>query len=778
MKSFTHHNVRSIREATRLLKKYKGKAKVSAGGTDLIGALKEKSLPEYPEAIINIKTIDGLSYVKEDEKGLKIGALTKLSEIADSSVIKEKYHLLSEAAKSVATPQVRNMCTIGGNLAQDVRCWYYRYPDQLGGAIKCLRKDGKSCNALMGDNRYHSIFGAAALTEYPCTTHCPAKTNIPTYLGKIKKGNLAEAARLLIDFNPLPAVTGRVCPVFCEPECNRSELDDAVAIHCIERGVGDHMLERPGDYFTPPKTETRKKVAVIGSGPAGLAAAFYLRRSGHSVTVYERLPEAGGMLLYSIPPYRLPKDVVKKQVQALKGMGIKFELGVDVGSDVALTDLKQRFDAVFLAGGTWKSLQLGVPGEDAKGVYYALDYLKRINAGEKVPLGGKVIVIGGGSVAVDSARTARRLGAAEVHLVCLECREPGSKDSMLALDSEIREAEEEEMIIHPSLGVKEIIAKDGKATGIETIACISVREPDGTFNPRYDAACSAVSLRAESIIVAIGQTSEPSLATASKKGGKAVFAGGDMLSGPSTVIEAVASARQAVLAMESFLGGDQPLEEPSKTGSKFIDSSFEAIPRAIISELSPSERVKGINLEDMPGLSISEIETEARRCFNCGCVAVSPSDVAISLVALDAKIKTTKRTVTAQQFFNTSATESTILGPDELITEIQIPKPPVGARQNYLKFTLRKPVDFAIASVASVITIKNGICTDARITLGAVAPEPVRARNAEEILKGRAIDEARATLAAAEALGGVNPLQKNAYKVEIAKTLVKRAILG
>jgi len=177
-------------------------------------------------------------------------------------------------------------------------------------------------------------------------------------------------------------------------------------------------------------------------------------------------------------------------------------------------------------------------------------------------------------------------------------------------------------------------------------------------------------------------------------------------------------------------------------------------------------------------LGLDGIETEAGRCFNCGCLAVSPSDVGVALVALDASIVTTKRTVTAQEFFTSTATRSTILDEDELVTEIQVPRPPRGARQNYLKFTLRKPVDFAVASVASVITMRGGACTDARIALGAVAPEPVRAKRAEEALKGRPIDESNAAEAAEEALSGANPLAKNAYKIEIAKTLVKRAILG
>lgn len=212
------------------------------------------------------------------------------------------------------------------------------------------------------------------------------------------------------------------------------------------------------------------------------------------VTVYEKLREAGGMLLYSIPFFRLPKDVVTKQIKALKNMGITFKTGVDVGKDTALSEIKKRFDAVFAAGGTWKSLKLGVPGEGARGVHYALDYLKKINSGKKVSLGGTVIVIGGGSVAIDAARTARRLGAGDVRVVCLECLDPASKDRMLALDEEIKAAIEEGITIHPSLGVTEIATKGGRVSGIKTVACVSVRGPRRRQSSRiYLAAASSVS---------------------------------------------------------------------------------------------------------------------------------------------------------------------------------------------------------------------------------------------------------------------------------------------
>jgi xanthine dehydrogenase YagS FAD-binding subunit len=348
MKLFEHHNATSVEEAVALLNEYQGKAKFIAGGTDLLGALKDQVFPEYPAAVINIKTIEGLDYLRHDNKALRIGALARLDDIVKFPVIKEEYKLLAEAAYSVATPHIRNMATIGGNLAQDVRCWFYRYPRQIGGPIACLRKGGKFCSALAGDNRYHSIFGAAPLPESPGRANGSARSGISAYPSKVRKG----------------------------------------------------------------------------------------------------------------------------------------------------------------------------------------------------------------------------------------------------------------------------------------------------------------------------------------------------------------------------------------------------------------------------------------------CFAVGPSDIAVALVALEADIVTTKRSLPAPLFFEATVMNSTVLEPDELIREIQITKPPVGARQRYEKFTLRRPIDFALVSVASILTVNNGVCKDARIVLGAVGPEPVRVREVEEMLKGRHIDEDTAAEAAAQALAGARPLKMNDYKVEIAKVLVKQAILG
>ena len=781
MRPFKHINARTVDEARSFLGKYKGKAVFNAGGTDLLSILKGEFFPDYPEAVINIKTIPGLDTIKEENGTLKIGALTKLSKIMESPLLKESCKVLVEAVHSVATPQIRNSATIGGNLCQDVRCWYYRYPFHIGGEIHCLRKGGKICNALNGDHRYHSIFGAAGVAVYPCSSNCPAHTDIPSYLSRVRSGNPTEAAWIVMEYNPIPAITGRVCPTFCEPECHRNEIDEPVAIRCVERSLGDAILNRMTEFFRPPKTECGKSVAIVGSGPAGLAAAYYLRKSGHQVTLFERLPEAGGMLFYSIPPYRLPKDVVRKQIQALKGMGIKFEVGIHVGKDVSVAELAGRFHAVFLAGGAWKEKPLGIKGEEV--ALSGLEFLTRVNTGAREIPGRQVAVIGGGNVAIDVARTLRRLGGEPVVIY------RRSRDEMPAFRDEVEKAEEEGVDFKFLTLPTEASETNGKIV----LKCVRMQLgaldasgrpqpmpiPGSEFSATFDAVVKAISEKPDSSFLPAGFRQKARKA-ASSVGllGKNLFAGGDFITGPSTVVQAVASGREAARLIEISLKSGQPSAEETVKKQDFRSPSPSTTPRVQIPELPVAERVKNIDVEDQPGPSLSAIETEAGRCFNCGCLAVSPSDIGIALTALDANIVTTKRTVDAQHFFTASATGSTVLDPDELVTEIHIPKPSNRARQSYLKFTLRTPIDFGIVSVASIIAVEKGVCTDARIVLGAVAPEPVRARKAEEVLKGQSIDEQRAAEAAKEALAGAKPLDGNAYKVEIARALVKRAILS
>ena len=552
MKSFDHIHAKTVNEVGKLMKRYKGKIKLMAGGTDLLGILKDRVLPDYPEVIVNIKTIPGLDYIKEDSEGLKIGALTKLADIAESHTVKKKYKLLAEAAKAVATPQIRNMGTIGGNLCQDVRCWYYRYPFHIGGRILCDLKGGKGCYALTEENQYHSIFGASRVTNPPCSTNCPGTVDIPSFLNKVREGVLNEAAKILLNSNPMPSITGRVCPHFCEQECNRDDFDESVSIRCIERFIGDYILKNADEIIEPPETDTGKGVAIVGSGPAGLSAAYFLRMLGYHVTVFDRMEEPGGMLAYGIPTYRLPKDIVKHLIKSFKNTGIEFKTKVDVGKDVTFEDLKRDFSSIFLASGAWGQPSIEVEGEEL--IQSGLEFLTNINLKAQGVSGKKVLVIGGGNVALDVGITALRLGAEEVILACLESRE-----EMPALKWEIEQAVEEGIKLMPSWGPYRVLESGGKVMGMELVRCTSVFNREGYFAPTYDNAVKK-RVEADQIIMAVGQTADlsfinPKWSLKVEKGLIAldsgtqgtnmpgVFAGGEVTSGPATVIDAIASGK-------------------------------------------------------------------------------------------------------------------------------------------------------------------------------------------------------------------------------------------
>jgi len=788
MKSFNHINAETVTEAVELLKSNQGRAKLIAGGTDLLSTLKDKILPAYPETVINIKTIPNLDHISEDGGGLKIGALAKMEAIAQSPLIKEKYQLLAQAAEAVATPQVRRMGTIGGNLCQDVRCWYYRYPHSVGGRIFCYLKGGKGCYALTRENQYHSIFGGWRDAPTPCTAACPGGVNIPVYLSKIREGDLTSAAIVLLETNPIPSVTGRVCPHFCEQECNRGDFDESVSIRDIERFMGDYILENAGEVIQAPGTDSGKKVAIIGSGPAGLSAAYYLRMSGHHVTVFERMKEAGGMLAYVIPPYRLPKDIVRRVVKTIENTGIELKCNIDVGKDVTLDELKQDFDSVFIANGLWNPISIGLEGEES--TRFGMDFLTNINLGVREVPGKKVLVIGGGNAAIDVAVSALRLGAEEATMVCLESRE-----EMPALPWEIEQALEQGVKVMNCWGPHRVLKSDGKVKGMELVRCTSVFDKQGCFAPTYDSGVKDT-VEADQIMMAVGYAADFSFIQPSSalkvEGGlikvdpetqatsiPGVFAGGAVTHGPATVIEAIAAGRRAATTMDIYLKG-KPKEEAEKKPQPFLKFNSDYLKKTSRVEM-PKRPVaeRTIDVEDALGLSSGEIEGEANRCFNCGCVSVHPSDMGVVLVALGAQVKIAgpggTRTIPIENFFGSLRNA---LEADEMVTEIQVPQPPDGAKQTFSKFRLRESVDFPIVSIASVITMDGGVCRDARVVMGAVAPAPIRATMVEQAIKGKAINAATAESAAKAAITGAIPLAMNAYKVEITKTLVKRAILA
>ena len=835
MKPFNHINATSLKDAQDAIEAPgDGRAKIIAGGTDLLGALKDNILPDYPSLLVNIKSIPGLDYIREEDGALKIGATTRLSDIAEHPVVKEKYAALAQAAASVGTPHLRDMGTIGGSIAQLPRCWYFR---KLKNRFHCRRKGGDECFAILGDSRYHSILGGAKTGATPCSQKCPAGTDIPAYLALFRDGNLDEAARTIMKYNPMPAVTSRVCAHFCLRGCNRRQTDESVQAYGVERVLGDYILENSGKFYLPPENETGKSIAVIGSGAAGLSAAYFLRKAGHSVTVYDGREEAGGMLMYAIPAYRLPKTIVRKFAASLKNMGIVFKLGTKEALSNCLRGMKRKahgaqeprhitkyvevtstaqrsdspaqainqgflkagggikpeqgeYDCVLFATGAWKRPVIGIAGEEL--TVFGLDFLVEVDKWMEGKVGSEVIVAGGGNVAMDVAVTAKRLGAEKVTLACLEPR-----DLMPAGAIEIERAEQEGVVIMPSWGLSKVAAENGAVRGMELKRCVSLYDETGAFNPGYDENEKTV-LKAENILIAVGQGADLSFLDeldekyrvalnrrglidveeetqmTSKEG---IFAAGDVTTGPDTVTGAIAGGRRAAEGIISYLDDRDAMPCVSLNDGNampHVSNDAEGIANARSLKLRELDADKRrLDIEDSLTPTNEEAIVEASRCLNCGCYAVHPSDVAPALIALDAKIVTNMRIIGAEEFFAVKKPGCTVLENGEIITEIRISAPPEGSVSVFMKFALRKAIDFPLVNCA-VMT-----CGEvSRVCLGAVAPIPYRAYKAEEVIAGKKMDEALAQAAGEAAVCDAKPFTASRYKVQIAKTLVKRALLA
>ena len=784
MKNFTYINPSSVEDASELLKQSGTVA--MGGGTDLIGVLKDGLLPEYPEQVVNLKKLPGLSQIEVKEDGLHIGAEATLRQVADSETVKEHWGALSTAATSVATPNIRNTATVAGNLCQDIRCWYYRYPDILGGKIDCARKSGHLCSAMMGENRYHSIFGAAKVCETPCTGNCPAHTDISAYMEMVRAGRYEDAARVILEVNPMPAITSRVCAHFCMEGCNRNTYDESLNVGGIERYLGDMVLEHSEDFMQGPKEENGKKISIVGSGPAGLTAAFYLRQSGFAVTVYEKQKEPGGCLSYAIPAYRLPKDIVRKFVSVLKNMGVAFCCSCNVGTDITLDEIYKISDSVMLDTGTWKRPLIGLAGEEL--TRFGLEFLIDVNNYILDKPGSDVVVVGGGNVAMDVAITAKRLGAHNVTMVCLEQR-----DSMPANEEEVTRALEEGVKIVNGWGPKEVLRTDGKVSGIVFKNCPQVLDETGRFNPVYDEN-NLLTVDADVIMMAIGQKADLDFLEGAyevetergrikalegnKTSVEGIFAGGDVTTGPATVIKAIAAGKDTAIAIRKYCQTDAlEVEKAAAARLKEKLASFTNECRhnheaAKASLLSVEDRA--MDKEDLSGLDESAVKHEASRCFNCGCLAVNPSDMANMLYAYGAKIRTNMRELGAETFFAGSTRVKDTLKPGEIVLEIVVPMPSEGTTAVYDKYRTRKSIDFAILAVAGTLRLEEGIVKEISLVLGAAAPIPMKLQEAEQYLLGKELTEETAKEAAEIALKKAIPLEMNGYKIEMAKVMIRR----
>lgn len=482
----------------------------------------------------------------------------------------------------------------------------------------------------------------------PCKTACPAHIAVQGYLKKAAQGEYQEALALIKKQNPFPAVCGRICNRRCEDACTRGTIDQAVAIDAVKKFIAEQDLKAETRYIPPVvipasihKERWEEKIAIIGGGPAGLSAAYYLAERGYYPTVFEKNEMPGGMLRYGIPSYKLEKDVIEAEIDVMREMGVEIKTGIEVGKDVSLKELREQgYKAFYIAIGCSAGARPGVPGDTAEGTMTAIEYLQEANTGNS-SYAGKVVVVGGGNVAIDAARVSIRSGASEVIQLCLE-----SEAEMPASDEEVREAGEDGVMIQNGWGPKEVLVKDGKVTGIVFKKCLSVFDSEKRFAPVYDEN-DTITIECDRVIFAIGQqivwgdllkdskvevgrgnrpvadsltfqTAEPD-----------IFVGGDVYTGPKFAIDAIAQGHYAAESLHRYVQGGHMTIGRNKW--EFIELDKENI--QVESYDNSSRQIEGTDTS-VPSKSFrdahltlteEQVKAETARCLGCGATIVDPN---------------------------------------------------------------------------------------------------------------------------------------------------------
>ncbi len=464
----------------------------------------------------------------------------------------------------------------------------------------------------------------------PCIAACPVNIDIPGYIRLIKEGKADEASAVIRQKVPFPGILGRVCIRPCEEVCRREEINEAVSICALKRFAADNEQGawKNSIRISP---DSGHKVAIIGSGPAGLTAAFYLRKCGHKVAVFESKPLPGGMMRYGIPDYRLPESVVEREIQDILNLGVELKLERTLGKDFSLDDLKNEgYEAIFLAVGAQLSRKIVLENLEMKGVMWGVDFLRQVKEGKDIDVKDRVVVIGGGNVAIDVALTALRCGANHVTMACLE-----NKEEMPADEWEINQAIEEGVEILTTWGPNKILCEDDQLSGCELIGCSCVFDGKGSFSPTFDERLKNID--ADQVILAIGQESdlgfiEHSSGIAVQKGMivtdketfetgiPRVFAGGDVTKAPGSIINAIAAGRKAAVSIDLSLGGKGNIEEgffqpePAPTIGRI--EGFADLEREEVPKLPPGKRSRSFK-EVALGFDFEQARKEATRCLQC-----------------------------------------------------------------------------------------------------------------------------------------------------------------
>lgn len=476
----------------------------------------------------------------------------------------------------------------------------------------------------------------------PCKTACPAHIAVQGYLKMASQGRYRDALALIKKDNPLPAICGRICNRRCEDACTRGSIDQAIAIDEVKKFIAQQDLNAETRYI-PKKIVPSldgyfpEKIAIIGAGPAGLSCAFYLAEKGYSPTIFEKNEKAGGMLTYGIPSFKLEKDVVQAEIDIIKEMGVEIKTGVEVGKDVTLEELRaQGYRAFYIAIGCQGGRLPGISGETAKGVMTAVDLLSSVAKDEGFALTGKTVVIGGGNVAIDAARTAGRCGSSEVSMYCLESRE-----TMPASAEEIEEASEEDVSINCGWGPKEILEENGRVTGVVLKRCLSVFDQDGRFSPVYDEE-DLITVPCDNVFLSIGQSIVwGDLLKDSKvelgRGNAAIadpltyqtaqpdiFVGGDVYTGPKFAIDAIAAGREGAISIHRFVRPHSSLTI-GRNRRDFIMLDKENIrvenydnsSRQIPGKDASIDHKKSFRDAKLP-FTEEQVKKETARCLGCG----------------------------------------------------------------------------------------------------------------------------------------------------------------
>lgn len=483
----------------------------------------------------------------------------------------------------------------------------------------------------------------------PCKTACPAHIAVQGYLKLAKEGRYDDALALIKKDNPLPAVCGHVCNRRCEDACTRGTIDEAVAIDEVKRFLAERDLNAETRYI-PKKTIPSlkggfdEKIAIIGAGPAGLSCAYYLALTGYKPTIFEKNEEPGGMLRYGIPSYKLEKDLLAAEIDVIRELGVEIRCGVEIGKDITIEELREQgYKGFYVAIGCQRGRKPGITGENAKGTYAAVDFLREAGAKESFALEGDVVVVGGGNVAIDAARISSRCVDAKISMFCLEQRE-----NMPASKEEIAEALEEGIELNCGWGPKEVLEEDGKVAGVVFKKCIRVLDEQGRFSPEYDEE-QTVTIPCKHVIFSVGQAIEwgnmlDNLDLKRRSNGGAladkltyqtsepdIFVGGDVYTGPRFAIDAIAAGREGAISLHRYVHENCTLTigrnrrdfvelDKNNISVESYDTSKRQIPA------KADEKAQAATFRDLShSLTEEQVKAETSRCLSCGASVVDPN---------------------------------------------------------------------------------------------------------------------------------------------------------